>query len=245
MSSFDIIKEEEVLDRVIRYPACLVKFYDNVYDVKDKRYLNNHFAEPIPQEIRMSKESIYSSSFLDDAEKTSQLILKLFPSAKVITDATANVGCNTINFAKHFSYVNSIEKDPVEFTRLVPNIIAYGIRNVSVYNEDYTNVLEDLKQDVVFIDAPFGGEKSKYFEKLVLCLSGIRIDDIANYLIKSNKAKMVVLKTPGNVWLSNLKYPKRKTDFYRNMAPFYTLWFVSNDRLPEVESKIIFEKIKF
>lgn len=245
MSSFDIIKEEEVLDRVVRVPACLVNYPDNVYDVKDRKYLRNHFQEEIPSQVRMSKESITSSSFLDDAEKTSKLILKLCPSAKVITDATANVGCNTINFAKHFQHVHSVEKDPIEFTRLVPNIIAYGIRNVSVYNEDYTNVLEDMKQDVVFIDAPFGGEKSKYFEKLVLCLSGIRVDDIANYLIKHNKAKMVVLKTPNNVWLSNLKYPKRKTDFYRNMAPFYTLWFISNDRLPEIESKCIFEKIKF
>ena len=245
MSSFDIIKEEEVLDSVVRVPACLVNYPDNVYDVKDRKYLRNHFQEEIPAQVRMSKESIKYSSFLDDAEKTSQLILKLCPSAKVITDATANVGCNTINFAKHFAHVHSVEKDPTEFTRLVPNIIAYGIRNVSVYNEDYTNILEDMKQDVVFIDAPVGGEKSKYFEKLVLCLSGIRVDDIANYLIKHNKAKMVVLKTPGNVWLSNLKYPKRKTDFYRNMAPFYTLWFISNDRLPEVESKCIFEKIKF
>jgi len=54
---------------------------------------------------------------------------------------------------------------------------------------------------------------------------------------------MVVLKTPGNVWMSSLKYPYKKVDIYRNMKPFYTLWFISNTKIPELETRIILDKI--
>jgi hypothetical protein len=96
---------------------------------------------------------------------------------------------------------------------------------------------------VVFIDPHWGGSKYELFDKLILCLSDLRVDNIASYLINKNKALMVVLKTPGNVWLSGLNYPYKKVDIYRNMKPFYTLWFISNTKIPELESKIILDKI--
>jgi 16S rRNA G966 N2-methylase RsmD len=241
--NIDFIEEKEVTE-VIRTPCCITHYSNNAIDIEEK-YLIPHFKSPIPSGVRMSKESIYSSSFLDDAEKTSLLIKKVLPNAKTITDATANVGCNTISFAKHFSSVTAVEIDPVEFQRLEGNLRAYNINNVKTVNEDYTYFFEGTFQDVVFIDAPWGGTKYNMIEKLVICLSKIRIEDIANYILNKHKATLVVLKTPGNVYFSGLKYPYKKVDFYRNMCPFYTLWFVSNRKLPDIDSKVIFKKIEF
>lgn len=240
--NFEFMFEEDVKE-FVHTPTCLKHYCNNLLDAEEK-YLKNHFEEKIPTGVRMSKQSIYSSAFLDDAEKTSEIIKKILPSAKTITDATANVGCNTINFSKHFDHVNSVEIEPLEFQRLEGNIKSYNIKNIKTYNEDYLRIIDNFIQDIVFIDAPWGGHKYNLFSKLVLCLGKSRIDDIANYLISNNKAKVVVLKTPRNVWLSNLKYPYKKVEFYRNMKPFYTLWFVSNTRLPDVSNKVIFKKLR-
>lgn len=241
--NIDFIEEKEVTE-IIRYPCCLTHYTNNVLDVEEK-YLIPHFKTPIPHGVRMSKESIYSSSFLEDAEKTSLLIKQILPTAKTITDATANVGCNTISFAKHFSSITAVEIDPIEFQRLEGNLKAYNINNVKTVNEDYTYFFENTIQDVVFIDAPWGGSKYKMIEKLIICLSKIKIEDIANYILSKNKATLVVLKTPGNAYLAGLKYPYKKVDFYRNMSPFYTLWFISNRKLPNIDSKVIFKKLNF
>ncbi len=242
INNVDFYTEEEVTNYV-RVPACLKNYINTSVDC-DEKYLPMHFGEKYSSgALRLSHTSILTSSFYDDAEVTSKLIKKACPSCKIITDVGAGAGCNTASFSRHFNKVNAVEYDSMEYQRLLNNIKALKLKNVSTFEGDYTNICDQIYQDVVFIDPNWGGPKHELFDKLILCLSDLRIDNIASYLINKNKAFMVVLKTPGNVWLSGLKYPYKKVDIYRNMKPFYTLWFISNSKIPTLDTKVILEKI--
>ena len=234
---FKILDENDV-NSYITYPASLTCYPESSVDANHE-FHDSHFPHPVPDNIRLSKQSIISSSFVDEAEQTSRFIKKILPKLNTITDATANVGCNTLNFSKHFSHVNAIEIDPLEYDRLENNIKLYKLKNVSVYNLDYTKILDNLTQDVVFIDAPQGGKKHFLLEKFIQSLSKIRIENIVNYILNRRIARLVVLKVPRNIWLSDLKYPYKRVDIYRNLSHLSRLIFISNERLNKTENKII------
>jgi 16S rRNA G966 N2-methylase RsmD len=122
----------------------------------------------------------------------------------VITDGTANVGGDTINFAYFFKSVNSIEIDELTYSVLKNNVDVYNLKNVNTYNNDYTEVYDQLEQDVVFIDAPWTGKKYKEHETLQLELSGINIADLVKNILVENMSKLVILKVPYNYDIENL-----------------------------------------
>jgi hypothetical protein len=234
---FKILEEHDVTN-YITYPASLTCFPESSVDAS-VTFHETHFPKPIPKDIRLSKQSIISSSMADEAEATSKIIKRVLHNLKTITDATASAGCNTINFSSHFSYVNAVEFDPLEYDRLDNNIKKYKLNNVSTYNQDYTRIIDTLSQDVVFIDAPQGGPKHFLLEKFVQCLSKIKIDDITNYILRHKLARLVVLKVPRNIWLNDLKYPYKRVDMYRNLSHLFSLIFVSDERFNKTENKII------
>ena len=146
----------------------------------------------------------------EDAELISDVIKDYVttPKTKIITDATAGMGGSTINFAKNFKGVHAVEKDKTHFDILKNNVDIYKLNNVDLINKDYSEVYKDLKQDVVFIDAPWGGPKKFKFVRLQL--SGIPLTTILNDL--DGKASHFVLKVPLNFDFGNfmrgIKYEK-------------------------------------
>lgn len=113
----------------------------------------------------------------------------------VITDATAGIGGDTINFAQYFKKVNSVEYNDENCKALKNNIQQYKLDNINVTCNDYNNVCENLKQDVVFIDAPWGLDyKNK--EKMKLYLGKLELVYFVNLLIRNTD--LVILKVPNN-----------------------------------------------
>ena len=160
--------------------------------------------------LEMTDISIYSITLPQEAELISQTILHLYrafftnsnDSSKnlTITDATANVGGNTINFSKYFKRVNTIEIDPTTFDILKHNCTdVYKRRNISFYLGDCTKVIPKLKQDIIFFDPPWSGLMYKAYDKLDLSLGDLSmIDIIKEYYLKGN-AKIYAYKCPGNL----------------------------------------------
>ena len=109
----------------------------------------------------------YSISLPKDAEIITSLIeyhinkLKLLSTNLIITDSTAGIGGNTISFSSKFKNVNSIEIDKKRFGFLKNNINYYNLHNVNLLNCDYLNILENMIQDIVFMDPPWGGRGYK------------------------------------------------------------------------------------
>ena len=73
------------------------------------------------------------------AQIISNIIKLKYPNTKIIADMTANVGGNTLNFAKHFDKVYSIEINKNTFDMLNNNIKVYGYKNIKTFNDDANN----------------------------------------------------------------------------------------------------------
>jgi hypothetical protein len=84
-----------------------------------KKFFNYDKISPnILKKIRFNGDSIYSVSSVTLSEQISKIIKDEFPNVKTIIDGSANVGGNTINFAKHFDNVISNEYDEDTFRLL-------------------------------------------------------------------------------------------------------------------------------
>lgn len=192
----------------------LDKFDDNAVitlDADDEDYetIRNWFPDDIKdkKKLQIVKESIYSLSRKDASEKTSQSIKSILKDKDIsqltITDACANVGGNTLNFAKHFKAVNAMEIDENAFKALNNNINVAGLKNVNAYHGDYTIKMNELKQDVVFMDPPWGGVGYWREKSLMLKLGDKPIYDVINDM--KNKPDLIVIKAPKNFAFSEFK----------------------------------------
>jgi len=179
------------------------------------RNINRYFPDKKgvnKKKLLISNVGRFSVSFPKDALKTAEIIKDYLGKNITITDGTANNGGNTIAFAHTFKKVNSIEIDEKEYKILQNNIKEYKLKNVTTYNDDFVVKIKTLKQDVIFLDPPWGGRNYKSKKNLKLFLGGKSLLRVINDLV--NNCKMIVCKVPFNYDFSPLfKYNK----FTRNI----------------------------
>lgn len=162
--------------------------------------INTLFAEGAdPDQLKVTKEGLYSIT----TPRLAKLIVSTMESefgsinGAKITDATAGMGGDTITFARHGAEVNAVEKSPDNFEALMSNVRAYKVEDrVNLINDDYTAIMKELRQDIVFADPPWTGLDYKTATSLPLKLSDIDIGDVISEI--KNNCKMVVLKVPNN-----------------------------------------------
>ncbi|BCS83265.1 putative RNA methylase [Cotonvirus japonicus] len=119
----------------------------------------------------------------------------------VITEMTAGVGGNVLNFAKYFKYVNAIEINNERYKYLNNNIKLYDYTNVNCYNNNSIDLLiekDDIIQNIIFFDPPWGGNGYKLYHNLKLMFDKYTIEQICDKLFERNYNKMIVLKLPIN-----------------------------------------------
>jgi predicted RNA methylase len=179
--------------------------------------------------LQISKVGKYSVSKPADASEINRIIAKYFthPETLVITDATANNGGNTIRFALGFYKVSAIEIDLEQFNVLTNNVRVYGLTNVDIYHRDYLTVMATLKQDVIFIDAPWGGMGYKTLSHIDLFLGKRNMVSVVVDIVRNKLCKLCVLKVPSNYNFAHLfsKLTHTKIDVY----PIYKFVIVCID----------------
>ena len=184
-----------------------------------REYFFSEVSPSLRCQIQMDEEASYSVTEMTLAEETSQLILDTLgwssPSTCTITDATACVGGNTVNFARHFSKVVAVECNPTRarFLQHNVNLLCHSGSttatstthqppscNVEVHCADYTAATLTLnKTDVVFFDPPWGGESyADRCKPVDLFLSGKPLVEICNSLATCQRTRFIVLKVPFN-----------------------------------------------
>lgn len=175
-------------------------------------YVNNNFYNY----LLLDDVAIYSTTSQSDSNYITNMIskymldnYKMMNKDIVITDATGGVGGNTISFGKKFKKVNTVEINKNRVYLLNINVSLHSLKNVDIYNSNYINIFNKLSQNIVFIDAPWGGRNYKSKNNVKLTLSNMRIEDICNEL---KNVKLIVLKVPlnfdFNYFLKNIKYTK-------------------------------------
>jgi predicted RNA methylase len=157
--------------------------------------------------LQLFNVSVYSVTPPNEAEmisKTIKNLVNMVSNSKlhtriIITDGTANVVGNTINFSLNFPEVNTVEIDKNVFDALKYNCQdVYKLKNINYYNDDCRNIIPKLKQDVIFIDPPWNGILYKAYEKLELYLGKENIKDVIKFWYHHNYAKLYVIKCPYN-----------------------------------------------
>jgi hypothetical protein len=187
--------------------------------ILDNISLNNFFSK---EDILLSKNNnktlqitdkgLYSITKNSDAIWITNLILKfiknettLQPKNTTIIDSTSGIGGNSINFAKHFNKVNSVEINEIHYNVLKNNINALNIKNINIYHNNFLNLINanKLHGDIFFIDPPWGGKSYKSFKYFFLKIGKLPLINVLNILYE-NKFKYVVLKAPYNLNISLL-----------------------------------------
>jgi 16S rRNA G966 N2-methylase RsmD len=166
----------------------------------------------------------YSISKPKDAKFINDIIKTFFKDKEItVTDANGNVGGNTIAFGKSFKKVNSVEFSKQHCDMLKNNIKVFGLKNITVYCNNYLNIMNELKQDVVFIDAPWGGPdyKSKRSVRLFFNDDNNKKVLIENVVNKIKDTKLIILKVPKNLdFIHFFKIVKYKQIVIHNLDKF-------------------------
>jgi hypothetical protein len=169
------------------------------------------------KKIQADEEAMFSISEKPLAQKTSLFIIECVLNGSnistlphfTITDCTACVGGNTINFADHFSKVNAIEINADRAKMLKNNISVICPKNNSnkiiIYQGDMIEIAPTLIQDILFVDPPWGGPDYWQKKEDTLCLT-IRDKDLSLVCKElAGKSRFLVLKLPFNFAITKLK----------------------------------------
>ena len=204
--------------------------------------------------LEFTKESEYSITPWKEATIVTKKIIDFFASKKItITDATANVGGNSIDFYNNnIENVNSVEIDGVTCEILKNNLSVYGYKTTNVYCADYLNIYMKLNQDCVFFDPPWGGSDYIKHDRMDLFLGETNIMDVIHELFLQKKVSLVVLKAPKNYNLEELKnrfreYTIENIKIFRRQKHSYDVFFIYKQKLDMgdydgAENNIILDK---
>jgi len=148
----------------------------------------------------------YSITVPKIADLITDIIYNLVQSKEItITDCTAGVGGNVISFANKFKQVNAIEISKDRFDMLENNINIYNLNNIITFNTNALDIIFTLKQDIIFIDPPWGGREYKDKQSIILHLGHIGIEQLSNMFLNNKICNYVVLKLPNNYDLNYLR----------------------------------------
>lgn len=173
--------------------------------------------------LELTNVSIYSTTYQQEALQIVDWIKawaqdNIRKARITITDATSNIGGDAIAFAQAGWNVNAVEIDPLIFSALQNNVNVFELNNkITLYNDNYVLLGEKLEQDIIYIDAPWSGVTYNAAQSIVLKLDDVPITDLINYLLPEGQAKLIVLKVPLNVDLSeiDLEIKTEKKDIKR------------------------------
>jgi predicted RNA methylase len=158
--------------------------------------------------LKTTEEGSYSITRRRDAERIINVMRILFKNIEkmTITDATACIGGDTINFAMNFGHVHSIEFKYDNFVALTNNVDVYKFQNVTLHHADSV-LFFNWNTHVLYIDPPWGGKDYKKHTNLDLFLSEKRLDCwIEEILSRKNRPEYIVLKLPANYNFNRLNF---------------------------------------
>ena len=166
--------------------------------------------------IKFTEESLYSVSKVVGSQFLYKIISKFYKdtSSLVLTDCTANIGSDSIFLSDYFQSINSIELKKENYEALRNNVEVFKKRNIKLYHDDSNTLLPTLKQDIIYIDAPWGGRDYKKKEKVKLYLGK---DEIMQFYSKhKHLSQMFIFKVPNNYDFSTLKKINNNYKLYQS-----------------------------
>jgi len=151
-------------------------------------------------QLKLTEEGSYSVTRRRDGEQIIQVMKNMFKTLndKTITDATACVGGDAINFALHFKKVDAIEHNRKNFEVLKNNVEVFDLMNIKLHYGDCVDIYRWVS-DILYIDPPWGGPEYKTLSHVDLFIGYTRLDDWLEEVLSGPYRPMAVfLKVPNN-----------------------------------------------
>lgn len=162
------------------------------------------------RELQISKEAVFSVTppqytkiITENISRVMEAVYGIKKNEIVITDASSCVGGDAIAFARTFKHVNCVEFQKDHLMMLKNNLNIYNLHNTTFYLGSYEDYYNKLKQDVIYMDPPWGGLDYKKAKNLRLKYGETPIED----LVLRAASKFIVLKLPKNY---DIKYLQKK-----------------------------------
>lgn len=222
----------------------------SIETLKKNKFLPQDLPQDIKDRINLTGEALYSFTEWDIAEEITELIItylydlnpkykdwnwgNIFPER--IIDGTAGGGGNVISFARHFEEVIAVEKSQERADELKNTLDLVGLdKYVEVYCDDICDLGFLMRRDdVLFLDPPWGGPDYKYSKNMTLNLCDRSLGKLCYKL--GNKVQLIVLKVPFNFNLTRFKKDVKTAfyvqNFYRGrklVMKLILLSYVNND----------------
>lgn len=189
------------------------------------------------ENYQLTNIGYYSIILPKDSERIANIIKSYFDSNIVVTDATSNMGGVVMKLSDYFK-VNAVEINNKHFEILKNNVNNYGSKHkVNFYCNDYLDIIDELKQDVVFFDPPWGGTDYRKEKNIDLKLDNISISKIVEYILENKLAKLIVVRVPINYKIRKLVKLVEKSDiysFYKDNKINYFLIVLSCNKKNEI-----------
>ena len=134
-----------------------------------------------------------------------------------ITEGMSSVGGDTLALSKKFKKVNAVELDKTRFDYLQHNMKLFNRNNIEYYNESYLDIFKKLKQDVIYLDPPWGGPEYKNLKTVKIRLGETKLEDLCEDIVKNKLCKLLVLKLPYNYDIEEFKKYNIKTHDLRKI----------------------------
>jgi len=195
-----------------------ISITDNINGGKSKKskrpnfnFTNEYFPAHNDQ-ILIDEVGKYSISKPGKAKLIANLIYENMHTNNItITEGMSSVGGDTLALSNKFKKVNAVELDKTRFTYLQHNMKVFNRTNIEYYNESYLDLYKKLKQDVIYLDPPWGGPEYKNLDKVKIQVSNTKLEDLCEDIIQNKLCKLLVLKLPYNYDIEELKKYNIKT----------------------------------
>jgi predicted RNA methylase len=184
----------------------VAKYIPNTRTDLSQRRLDNLLggvSDHIKKRFRCDDEGLWSLTHhrVSAAICAELLALPDITSGSIITDAMAGAGGDSIAFARHFALVNAVEVNRERAEMLSYNRGLFAVTNMKIYRGYYQRVANQLRQDVIYFDPPWGVDyKNNPVGTLRLHVHGVngleRIED--TIMSMHGRAKYCVVKLPYN-----------------------------------------------
>jgi 16S rRNA G966 N2-methylase RsmD len=182
----------------------------------------------ILRKFNLNTEGKYSITKPYESEQITKHMIKFINNEIrfencVITDATACMGGDLINFSKKAKYVNGVENNKENFDLLVENCKTFECNNINLINEDYLNIYNKLTQDIIYIDPRWGGPDYKLMKNIHLYVGNVLLCDIINTIRAEGIAKYIFTKIPRNACLDNIAFDESHVIYNRSKTISFVL----------------------
>jgi predicted RNA methylase len=179
--------------------------------------------------------NMISNKLRETLVKHISLVLQCDLGKLTVTETNGGVGGFSIKLAEMFNKLNIVELSSTHANMIRNNLSHTSdskTKKICIYNENYMDVMYDLKQDIIVSDPPWGGYSYANRSSFKLGFNNVNITHVINSLYKRGMFKLYVVFAMRNFdiqdFVNNIESPDI---LINNLGKHYFITVIGKDVL--------------